>query len=110
VPRTRARPNDSRLIFDVVDPPYCAPGASNITAGTPFVVACDTADCADPKISEKFMPNLASTITVIVAEPTISNTALMICHPRRPLHAADQDVDNHQDTDRRDDDRLARRP
>ena len=74
----------------------------------PRVVASETAVCAEPRISEKFRPNLASTITVMTAGADDQQHGLDDLHPGGALHAADQDVDDHQDADDRDHDRLAR--
>ena len=79
MPSTRASASEMKLICEVSDAPYCAPGASTSRLATASLVEPETADWAAPRISEKFRPNLASTITVISAAPPISRTALMIC-------------------------------
>ena len=63
----------------MVEPPYWAPGASTSRLATPLVVASCTIFWAEPRMSEKFSPNLVSTRIVMNAAPAISNTALMIC-------------------------------
>ena len=79
MPSTSAIASEMKLICDVSDAPYWAPGASTSRLATASVLEPDTADWAEPRISEKFKPNLASTMTVISAAPPISRTALMIC-------------------------------
>ena len=79
MPSTSASASEMKLICDVSDAPYWAPGASTSRLATASSADPETADCAAPSISEKLRPNLASTMTVISAAPPISRTALMIC-------------------------------
>ena len=79
MPRTSASPSDRKLIFDVNEPPYWAPGARTSREATPLVWLSETACCAAPRMSEKLKPNLANTAAVMSAAPLISKTALMIC-------------------------------
>ena len=79
MPSTRASASEMKLICDVSEAPYWAPGASTSRPATASLVEPETAVWAAPRISEKLAPNLASTHTVIIAAPPISRTALMIC-------------------------------
>src|SRR4029079_15362439 len=90
---TSANASEMKLICDVSEAPYWAPGASTSRLATALSADPETpdlarpgisadpeaADCAAPSISEKLTPNFASTMTVMSAAPPISSAALMIC-------------------------------
>lgn len=61
VPSTRAIATEMKLICEVSDAPYWAPGASTSRLATASLPELETADWAAPSIFEKFSPNLAST-------------------------------------------------
>ncbi|SLI81733.1 Uncharacterised protein [Mycobacteroides abscessus subsp. abscessus] len=79
MPSTSARPRDRKFSLEVSFAPYCAPGASTSREATASLAEPETICWAEPRISERLKPNLASTSTVMNAAPAISSTALMIC-------------------------------
>ena len=78
----------------------------HVRLATPFGGGIRDRRLRRARMSEKFRPNFASIITVIGGAEDQQHR-LDDLHPGGALHAADQDVDDHQDADDRDDDRLA---
>jgi hypothetical protein len=78
---------------------YCRPGLRML-----LLPACLMASSKRP---ERLKPYFTPTQTVMTMAPMMSRLGLDDLHPGGALHAADEDVDDHQRADDRDDDALA---